>query len=33
MSEKEKLINSKPLNAYENLETDIHNKMLPGYST
>jgi hypothetical protein len=33
MSEKEKLINSKPLNAYETLDKDTHNLMLPGYQT
>lgn len=33
MTEKEKLINLKPLNAYETLDKDIQNKMIPGYMT
>ena len=32
MTDKEKLINSQPLTAYELMDTDTHNKMLPGYT-
>lgn len=33
MSDREKQINKKPLNAYEAMESDTHNKMLPGFKT
>jgi hypothetical protein len=33
MSDKEKEINMKPLQAFETLDKDPHNKMLPGYLT
>lgn len=33
MTDKERLINMKPLNAYENMESNTNNKMLPGFST
>lgn len=31
MTEKEKMINLKPLIAYEAMENDAYNKLLPGY--
>lgn len=32
MTDWEKAINLKPLNAYECLDYDLHNKMLPGFN-
>jgi hypothetical protein len=32
MTEREKQLNSKPLNALETMDIDIHNRLLPGYS-
>jgi hypothetical protein len=30
MSEKERLLNTKPLAAYENMQNDINSKLIPG---